>query len=178
MYVKGSLPEPTIKLSSDKLELIALEVSPSDHARPFVIVCSYRPPTAGVDDTAFENLREILKNLDKGEKETILIGDTNCDFKNEKNANTKKLKLIYSEYQLEQLIKSFNGVAMTTTESGEQKVSKTLIDHFSSTNPKHILVADVIRTGMVDHYLVYGAYNSNPYWLLKHFFFVNSIWIS
>ena len=42
------------------------------------------------------------------------------------------------------------------TESGEKKVSKTLIDHISSTNPKHILVADVIRTGMVDHYLVYG----------------------
>ena len=45
MYVKESLPEPTIKLTSDKLELIALEVSPSDHARPFVIVCWYRPPT-------------------------------------------------------------------------------------------------------------------------------------
>ena len=64
MYVKESLPEPTFKLKGDKLELIALEVSPSDHARPFVIVCWYRPPTAGVDDTAFENLREILKNLD------------------------------------------------------------------------------------------------------------------
>ena len=61
MYVKESLPEPAIKLTSDKLELIALEVSPSDHARPFAIVCWYRPPTAGIDDTAFENLREILK---------------------------------------------------------------------------------------------------------------------
>ena len=104
MKVKESLPEPTIKLSSDKLELIALEVSPSDHARPSVIVCWYHPPTAGVDDTSLENLREIRQNLDKEEKETILIGDTNCDFKNVKNANTKKLKLIYSEYQLEQLI--------------------------------------------------------------------------
>ena len=44
MYVKESLPEPTIKLTRDKLELIALEVSPSDHARPFVIVCWYCPP--------------------------------------------------------------------------------------------------------------------------------------
>ena len=62
-----------------------------------------------------------------------MIGDINCDFKNVKNANTKKLKLIYSEYQLEQLIKSFTRVAKTTTESGKQTVSKTLIDHFSST---------------------------------------------
>lgn len=34
MYVKESLPEPTIKLTTDKLELIALEVSQSEHARP------------------------------------------------------------------------------------------------------------------------------------------------
>ena len=84
-----------------------------------------------------------------------MIGDTNCDFKNVKDANSKKLKWIYSEYQLEQMIKSFTRVAITSTESGK-KVSKTFIDHFSSTNPKHILVADVIRTGMVDHYLIYG----------------------
>lgn len=163
MYVKESLPEATIKVASNKLELIALEVSPSNHARPFHIVCWYRPPTAGVDYTAFENLREILKNLDKEDKEVILIGDTNCDFKNAKNANAKKLKLIYSEYQLEQLIKGFTRVAMTTTESGEQKVSKTLIDHFSSTNPKYIIEADVIRTGMVDHYLVYGIRKINAW---------------
>ena len=43
----------------------------------------------------------------------------------------------------------FTGVAKTTTQSGEQKVSKTLIDRFSFTNPKHTLVADVIRTGMM-----------------------------
>ena len=163
MYVKESLPEPTIKLTSNKLELIALEVSPSYHARPFVIVCWYRPPTAGIDDTAFENLREIPKNLDKEEKEIILIGDTNCDFKKIKNANAKKLKWIYSEYQLEQMIKSFTRVAITSTESGEKKVSKTLIDHFSSTNPKHILVADVIRTGMVDRYLIYGIRKINAW---------------
>ena len=58
-----------------------------------------------------------MKELDREEKEIILIGDTNCDFKCSKNANAKQLKLIYSEYQLEQLIKSYTRVAMTTTES-------------------------------------------------------------
>ena len=59
---------------------------------------------------------------------------------------------------------------MTTTESGDQKVSKTLMDNFSSTNPKHILVADVIRTDggdknfqMVDHYLVYSIRKINAW---------------
>ncbi len=32
--------------------------------------------------------KEIISELDKAEKEIILIGDTNCDFKNSANANT------------------------------------------------------------------------------------------
>ena len=81
MYVNESLPEPNIKLTNDKLELIAFEVSPSDNARPFVIVCWYRSPTTGVDSTTFKIFREILKYIDNEEKEIILTGDTNCDFK-------------------------------------------------------------------------------------------------
>ena len=119
-----------------------------------------------VDDVAFENLREILAKLDKEEKEIILVGDTNCDTMDHKNANTKKLKLVYSEYQLEQLIKSYTRVAVTTTEQGDKRISKSLIDHFSTSNPKFILKADVLETGMVDHYLVYGIRKVNA-WRLK-----------
>ena len=116
---------------------------------------------ACVDYAAFEELEKILKRLENDEKEIILIGDNNCDFKNNKNANSKKLKSIYSEYQLEHWIKRYTRVAITTTERGEQKVSKTLIDHFSSTNPKYIIEADVMEIGMVDHYLIYGIRKIN-----------------
>ena len=123
--------------------------------------CWYRPPTATVDEHAFENIREVLKALEKEGKEIILIGDTNCDFKCSKSANAKQLKLIYSEYQLEQFIRSYTRVAIMTTESGEQRTSNTLIDHFYSSHSKYILEADVIKTGMVDHYLVYGIRKIN-----------------
>ena len=83
-----------------------------------------------------------------------------------KNANTKKLKLVYSEYQLEQLIRSYTRIDVTTTEQGDKKISKSLIDHFSSSNPKFILKADVLETGMVGHYLVYGVRKVNA-WRLK-----------
>ncbi len=96
----------------------------------------------------------------------ILVGDTNCDLMDDKNANTKTLKLIYSEYQLEQLIKRYTRVAATTTEQGDKRISKSLIDHFSTTNPKFILKADILETGMVDHYLVYGVRKVNA-WRLK-----------
>ena len=142
IYVKESLSEPTVKIKSDKLELVALEFT-SNHAKPFLVMCWYRPPTSGVDDESFENLRNILKEVDKEEKEIILIGDTNCDFKNNQNANAKKLKMIYSEFQFEQIINKYTRVAVTTNEQNEQKTTKTLIDHFSTASPRYILRADV-----------------------------------
>ena len=74
---------------------------------------------------------------------------------------------IYSEYQLEQLIKSYTRVAVTTNERNEQITSKTLIDHFSTTSPKYILKADVLELGMVDQYLVYGIRKVNA-WRVKN----------
>ena len=163
IYVKASLPEPTVKIKNENLELISLEIAPQ-HAKPFLVVCWYRPPTA---DDAFENLREVLKNLDRDGNEIILVGDTNCDLKSNQSSNANKLKAIYSEYQLEQLIKSYTRVAVTTNERNEQNISKTLIDHFSTTSPKYILKADVLELGMVDHYLVYGIRKVNA-WRVKN----------
>ena len=165
IYVKDSLPEPIIELKSDKLELLSLRIKPKN-AKSFIFVCWYRPPTSVVDNAAFENLREILGKLDNEEKEIILVGDTNCGIMDHIKANTKTIKLVYSENQLEQLIKSYTRVAVTTTEQGDKRISKSLIDHFSTSNPKFILKADVLETGMVDHYLVYGVRKVNA-WRLK-----------
>ena len=65
------------------------------------------------------------------------------------------------------MIKSYTRVAVTTNERNEQSISKTLIDHFSTTNPKYILKADVVELGMVDHYLVYGIRKVNA-WRVKN----------
>ena len=164
IYVKTSLPEPAVRIKSDNLELISLEIAPK-HAKPFLVVCWYRPPTA--EGAAFENLREVFKNLDNDSKEIIFVGDTNCDLKNNKSSNAKKMTAICSEYQLEQLIKSYTRVAVTTNEHNEQITSRTLIDHFSTTIPKYILKAYVLELGMVDHYLVYGIRKVNA-WRVKN----------
>ena len=57
-------------------------------------------------------------------------------------------------------------MAVATTEQGEQRVSKSLIDHFSTSSSKYILEAGVLETGMVDHYLVYGVKKVNA-WRIK-----------
>ena len=160
IYVKESFPEPSVKLKSDSLELLVLELVPKN-SESFFLACWYRPPTSGVDIQAFEDLRNELKNLDQNEKEIILVGDTNCDFKCNRNSNANKLKFIYSEFQLEQLIKSYTRVAVTHTDDGDPTVSKTLIDHFSTNKPNYILNVDIIETGMVDHYMIYGIRKVN-----------------
>ena len=103
IYIKASLPEPTVRIKIDKLELISLEIAPK-HAKSFLVVCWYRPPTA--DDAAFENLREVLKNLDNDSKEIIFVGDTNCDLKNNKSSNTKKWQQFTQSTSLSNLLKA------------------------------------------------------------------------
>ena len=105
----------------------------------------------------------MLLKLDSHKKETILIGDTNCEFKKCKNRNTKNLKLVYSKCQLDQIIKEYTRVAASETESGEQNISRTLLEHFSTSCPKYILETNISKTGMVDHYLVYGSRKINAW---------------
>eukprot|EP00795_Rhopilema_esculentum_P008058 gene8058-13973_t len=86
IYVKDTLPVPKIKQNSNKLELLSPEIK-QENGRAFFLVCWYRPPTSGADDAAFENLREALGELGEEGNKIILVGDTNCDFKNTANAN-------------------------------------------------------------------------------------------
>ena len=162
IYIKESLPEPVVRIKGNELELLA----PPNHEKPFFVVCWYRPPTSGVDEASFEKLRETLKELDREEKETILIGDTNCDFKSNHNEKAKVLKQIYAEFQFSQMINKYTRVAVTSDERNEQRTMKMLIDHFSTTSPKRILRADALRIEMVDHYMVYGIRKVNA-WRLK-----------
>ena len=85
--------------------------------------------------------------MDKEGNEIILVGDANCDFKTTANVNAKQLKFVYSEYQLEQLIKKFTRISVTKTEQRETKISKSLMDHFSTSSSKCILEAERPRNG-------------------------------
>ena len=67
IYVKESLHEPTVKVITDKLELIELEFNPI-HAKPCVIISWYRHPASGADDVSFDYLRDLLKEADKEER--------------------------------------------------------------------------------------------------------------
>ena len=56
IYVKDSLPEPTIELKSDKLELLPLNFKPKK-AQSFILFVGIDRKHL-VDDAAFENLKK------------------------------------------------------------------------------------------------------------------------
>ena len=60
----------------------------------------------------------------------------------------KRLNELYTEYQFKQLIKNPTRVA---------KSSATLIDHFSTNQPRRIIDSGIFVTGFSDHDLVFGV---------------------
>ena len=134
IYVNSSISHNRrYDIDDPLLEILAVEITPL-HARNFIVIFWYRPPTPGNDKESFEALRNILSAVDAEGKEIILIGDINCDLKNHKDGCTKSIKSIYSEFQFEQQINEYTRVA-ALEKDGASHTSKTLIDHFATNHP-------------------------------------------
>lgn len=145
LYIKNTLPHhKRDDVKDPNLEIVGIELTPK-HAKSYIVLCWYRPPTEGTDISTFEALTKLIKRLDAEGKEIILVGDTNSDYKKPKDCNTRKLKLIYSEFQFEQLITEFTRVATTTSSNGETSTTKTIIDHLSTNRPNFISNSGVIK---------------------------------
>ena len=123
----------------------------------------HRPPTTIVDNSSFQSLNKVLCDLDSEDKEIILVGNTNYDFKDNTNPNVKKLKQLYSEYHLEQIITDYTRVAVTSTENKREIVSKSLLDHFSTNNVNYIKASGILELGMVDHFLIFAVRKVNAW---------------
>ena len=105
----------------------------------------YRPPAGSnylpSDFNAI--LRESISLVLEERKETILLGDLNCDYL-DVNTN-KELKELLCGYGLNQIIHSATRIT---------KHSKTLIDVILSTNPERIVKSIVIPSSISDHDMV------------------------
>ena len=113
----------------------------------------YRPPN--YETKTLTEVNTLLETLEKEQKETLLIGDVNCNDLDlgGKNKVLETLRNIYREYQLKQLIR--NPTRSTLT-------SQTLIDHFATNKPKLIIKFGVFTTGFSDHDLIFGIRKVSP----------------
>ena len=77
LYIRQSL---AYKLRNDvpidDLELICVEIQPP-MSKPYFVISWYRPP--GDNVKTFDKFEKVLSYLDEEGKETILLGDSNCD---------------------------------------------------------------------------------------------------
>ena len=70
--------------------------------KPFLVTTIYRPPDKPV--AYFDQIESLISTSELEGKESILIGDLNCDFLCESNNNTNNLKRIVFTYGFSQLI--------------------------------------------------------------------------
>ena len=108
---------------------------------------------------------KLLSAADAEGKEIILKGDTYCNLKDHRNRCTKSIKSIYSEFQFEQQIEYTR--VITEEKDGGSHSSRTLIDHFATNLLNYILRANVLKLGMVDHYLIFAVRKINAKRLLN-----------
>ena len=77
-------------------------------------------------------------SLGREEQALIHIEDT---------CHTKRLKQVYSELQMEQLIETYKRIATNTNDNGTKRIRRSLIDNFSTRSARYILKTDVLETG-------------------------------
>ena len=92
-------------LMNEKLETITIEVCPPK-GKSFFINIWYRPPNASIE--CFDWYENCIRDMDLENKETILIGDFNCDWSrlviNNAASHTVRMATLASIYQFEQMI--------------------------------------------------------------------------
>ena len=133
-------------LQPGSLEILCIEVKPK-FSKPFLVLAWYRPPK--YEHETLNEHEVLLKIIENENKEIILIGDVNCHDLHieDRNKVIDHLQGLYRQFQMKQLIKFPTRSILT---------SQTLIDHFASNRPSHIIDSGVFTTGFSDHYLIYG----------------------
>ena len=134
------------------LEIVCIEIKPP-RAKPYLVISWYRLPSD--NEETFGKLECVLRSLESEDKEFILLGDTNCDYRvilqessvtNLPN-NIKQLENICNSFGLKQLINKPTRETIGTS---------SIIDHISINIASNVIESGVLKLGPSDHYLVYA----------------------
>ena len=101
MYIRESL---NYKLRDDlvfDIESISAEIKVGNF-RSFLVTSLYRPPKKPIE--YFDRIEALISATEADRKESIIIGDTNCDFLCDNSNDTRNLKRILGIYGFTQVI--------------------------------------------------------------------------
>ena len=130
-------------IAFSEIESISIQVKVGNY-KPFIVTSVYRPPGKPVE--YFNELDKLFNSIDAEDKETIYLGDTNCDMLDFTNNDTKNLMRLLTKFHLVQLIKSPTRTTATT---------KTVIDHIITNRPASVSKSGVLSCGISDHDAVF-----------------------
>ena len=130
-------------LQNTNVESISIQVKVGNY-KPFLVTSIYRPPGKTVNH--FNDIDALFSIIEAEEKESIYLGDTNCDMLDLTNNDTKNLKRLLTKFNLAQLIKS---PTRTTT------TSKTIINHIITNRSEAVSKSGVLACDISDHDVVF-----------------------
>ena len=79
------------------IEFLSVELD-IKYVKPIIVTTIYRPPESEVE--WFERAEELISRIDIEGKESILIGEMNCDLLKPRDNDTKHIERIYSIFNL------------------------------------------------------------------------------
>ena len=125
------------------MESVSIQVKVGNYT-PFIVTSIYRPPGKTVNH--FNDIDALFSIIEAEEKESIYLGDTDCDILDLTNNDTKNLKRLLTEFNLARLIKSPTRTTAT---------SKTIIDHLITNRSEAVSKSGVQACGISDHDVVF-----------------------
>ena len=148
MYVKNGIDFQTRDdLTQYDIESVWIEVKISKN-EPLLISTMYRPPSA--DRCYYNNMLDLLDKVTTENKELLLLGDLNFDYKIDESLSTNAVHYMENLYILKQLVDQPTRITNS---------SKTLLDVILSSIPEKHNVTGVARISLSDHFLVYTCLN-------------------
>ena len=126
-----------------EVEAVSAEIKARNY-KPFIVTSLYRPPDNFVSH--FDEIEALVSTTDNKNLEFIMIGDTNSNFMDMTDNDTKHLLKPMASYNLQQLIKDYTRVTGTT---------KTYIDHILTNKLATVSQSGVFPCGVSDHDIVF-----------------------
>ena len=144
LFIHESISKYCIRsdLMDNNLESLSIQIKLGNFML-FIITSVYLPD---VSVYVFREVESLVRLLDKENKESIIIGDTNWDLLTPSYNHTKHLKTLMNNFGLTQLIKEPTRITVSIL---------TIIDHIIINRPEFVLHSGVIRCGIGDDDSIY-----------------------
>ena len=143
-HIKNGIPYTRrVDLETDDLEIIWLEINFKIVNR-LLLEYYIAPDSSKYSNKKFlKSLTDVLNRLSYEDKETILMGDINCDYL--KDSDHREIKNLFVSYGYKQLIEKATRIIET---------SETLINVILTNSPETIRNYDTILSSNGDHDII------------------------